>query len=301
MNIEKATHEPFKTELFAPIIKETKGNYLAVLSDTSMDRDGERVGKSAFQNSDILSGYTAGLIDHENKVLNQVCCWENKRIVEIDGHTALVAEPKFFLSNPNAAAIKGMLDEGAEIGISIGAIVKEYEDQKVSGKSVRTFTQLELLEASFVAIPSNKHGRAMAVAKSYKTNEANKVEKEFTQKDVDSAIEKSVVEKQLDFEKKLELKDVEISELSKKLADSEKAASDKEDEKKKKEKEDEEAKKATDKKMADAEKALETEKKLSIEKQKFADEGNNGEEVNNEEVAAKAYSEGKLPFVRIGN
>jgi hypothetical protein len=297
MNINKATHEPFNTELFAPIIKETKGNYLAVLSDTSMDRDGERVGKSAFQNSDILSGYTAGLIDHENKVLNQVCCWENKRIVDIDGHTALVAEPKFFLSNPNAAAIKGMLDEGAEIGISIGAIVKQYEDQKVSGKSIRTFTELELLEASFVAIPSNKHGRAMAVAKSYKTNEANKVEKEFTQKDVDSAIEKSIVEKQADFEKKLELKDVEISELSKKLADSEKAASDKEDEKKK---EDEKAKEDAAKKLLESEKALETEKKLSLEKQKFADEGNNGEKGNTEEEAAKAYSEGKLQFVRIG-
>jgi len=297
MNIDKATHEPFNTELFAPVIKSTEGKYIAVLSDTSVDRDGERVGKSALLGIDIENEYTAGLIDHENKVLNQVCCWINKKIVEIDGHTVLTAEPKFFDSNPNAKIIRGMLDDGAQMGISIGAIVKQYEDQKVNSKSIRTFTELELLEASFVAIPSNKHGRAMAVAKSYKTNEANKVEKEFTQKDVDSAIEKSIVEKQADFEKKLELKDTEISDLSKKLTDSEKAASDKEDEKKK----EEDAKKEAEKKLEAAEKALETEKKLSLEKQKFIEEGNNGSEGNDEEAAAKAYSEGKLPFVRIGN
>lgn len=297
MKTTKATHEPFKTELFAPIMKESEGNYIAVLSDTSVDRDGERVGKSALQNSELLSGYTAGLIDHENKVLNQVCSWENKRIVDIDGHTALVAEPKFFLSNPNAKAIKGMLDEGAEIGISIGAIVKNYEDQKVSGKSVRTFTEMELLEASFVAIPSNKHGRAMAVAKSFNPK-VKQMEQEFTQKDVDSAVEKKVEEAtkalEVDFKKQLESKDSEISELSKSLEESQKACDEKEDEKKAAE----DAKAEAEKKLEESQKALDEQKKKSLEKQKFADEGNNGD-VPTEEQAAKAYSEGKLPFMRI--
>ncbi len=295
MKTTKATHEPYNVDLFAPIMKETEGNYIAVLSDTSIDRDGERVGKSALQKAEMKGGYTAGLLDHENKVLNQVCSWVNKRIVDIEGHTALVAEPKFFKSNPNAKIIKGMLDEGAEIGISIGAIVKDWKDDKVMGKSIRTFTELELLEASFVAIPANKHGRAMAVVKSYKFMEDKSMsEEKFTQKDVDSALEKKVSEIETDFTKKLESKDNEISELSKKLKDAEKSYSEKEVEKNKAEKSVVEA----EKKLEDTEKALSEFKKASLEKQKFADEGNNGEEEEqSEEDVDKAFSEGKLPIM----
>lgn len=285
----KATHEPYNTELFAPVMKEASGNYIAVLSDTSVDRDEERVGKSALLKIKNNFGYVAGLIDHENKVLNQVCEWVNKRITDIDGHTALVAEPKFFLSNPNAKVIKGMLDEGAQIGISIGAIVKEYEDQKVNNKSIRTFTDLELLEASFVAIPSNRHGRAMAVAKSFKTSNKKMSEEKYTQEDVDSAVlekTKSFKTEVSDLNKQLESKSLEVTKLKKDL-----------------EAKDEEVKEVnekleeTNKKLEETKESLEKAKKVAIDKQKFAESTHKLVEMSDEDVN-KAFSEGKLPISR---
>ena len=114
--------------------------------------------------------FLAALMDHENKILNQVGEWVNRRVEVVDGHTTLLAEPRFFKSNPNAMIIEGMLKEGAKMGVSIGAIVKNKEHRDIMGKSRTVFTDLELVEASFVAIPSNRHAHALAVAKSYQKN-----------------------------------------------------------------------------------------------------------------------------------
>ena len=202
--IQKVTHE--KIDLWMPMVK-GEGNYIATLSDDSIDRDDEIVGKSALQKIMNSDGYTAALMDHQNKVLSQVGEWTNKRIEVVDGHNVLVAEPKFYLSNPNAQIIKGMLDEGAKIGVSIGAIVKSSERQKINGKEYRVFTDIELLEASFCAIPANRHGQAMAMAKMFgerkhveevKMEEVSQevlVEKTFTQKEFDETTNKFIVEK----------------------------------------------------------------------------------------------------------
>jgi DNA repair exonuclease SbcCD ATPase subunit len=116
----------------------------------------------------------------------------------IDGHSAFVAEPKFYKSSPKAKFIQGLLDDGAECGISIGAIVKSTEVEKINNQDVTVYTDIELLEASFVAIPSNRHGAAMAVAKSFNNKmEASKMDEEM-QKDFESkieALEKSITEK----------------------------------------------------------------------------------------------------------
>ena len=194
---EKATHESI--HLWAPVIKGNDGKYIAVLSDDSVDRDDEIVSKAALQQVMAHDGYTAILLNHKNDVLLQIGEWTNKRLEVINGHTAYVAEPKFYLSNPNAQIIKGCLDEGAQYGISIGAIVKNSEYVDKGGKKYKSFTELELLEASFVAIPSNRHGMAMAVAKMYneahteekKMTEETIVEKTFTQKDIDEVTTKA--------------------------------------------------------------------------------------------------------------
>lgn len=277
MKTEKATHEPYNIELFAPIIKESNSKYIAVLSDTSIDRDEERVGKSALIKIANGGGYIAGLIDHDNKVLNQVAQWTNIQIKDIDGHTALVAEPKFFESNPNAKIIKGMLDEGAQIGISIGAIVKDYEEQKVNEKMYKTFTDLELVEASFVAIPSNRHGRIMAVAKSFKKKV--EVKMEFTQKDIDSAVEVKSVE----LNKIISEKDNEILNLNKTVKSLEEEKESIVEEKTKIEE--------SNKKLQEE---LEASKKVALEKQKFTEEGETPKEDLN-----KSFDEGKIPILRI--
>ncbi len=183
-----------KIELWQPLIKvhrDGKVIYEAVLSDDSTDRDEEIVGKEAFPAMAESHVFTVGLIDHENKVFNQVCEWTNKRIEKRGGHTALIAEPKFFLSNPKAQQLKGMLDEGASIGISIGAIVKDSEMRKVGGSEKRVFTNLELLEASFVAVPANAHARITAVAKIFGNKEEKTMsEKIYSEKEFKDATEK---------------------------------------------------------------------------------------------------------------
>jgi len=283
--MEKATHEGFRTELFVPIISDTKGKYIAVLSDDSVDRDDERISSDCIERLGSGNEYLAALCNHKNDIFMQVAEWTNKRIERIGSNIALIAEPKFYKSNPNAKIIQGMLNEGAKMGISICATVNKYDE--IDG--MRVYTDLELLEASFVAIPSNRHGRAMAVAKSFKNKkEAKKVEKKFTKEDVDSAIETTADELRKGHTDEIAKKDGELSkfkeEMEKKVDDLEKS-----NEAIKSEKAD------VEKKLEEAEKALEVEKKASLEKQKFAEQG--GEEEPTAEDTEKSMADGKVPIM----
>ena len=300
--IEKSTHVPYRVEMFAPVMKTAGGDYIAVLSDDSLDRDDEMVGKKALTGMGNNFGYVAALLDHENKVMNHVAKWVNPRIVDVDGHNALIAEPKFFMSNPNAAAIKGMLDEGAELGISIGAIVKDFDTVKFMDKSVKSYTDLELVEASFVGIGSNKFARCLAIAKKAnitldKLRTINKREDKkmsdltYTQKDLDDA--------KVELTKQLSVKDAEITKLKaeldtvpalkKELEDAKKACDDKT-----KEKEDEE------KKRKAAEDELVETKKLAVEKMKAAGFDEFGKPVAEDLTAIeKSLKDGKIPIARM--
>jgi hypothetical protein len=214
-----------KIELFQPLIKIDKGGkvtYEAVLSDDSTDRDDEIVGSKALKKIEQDNNFIVGLIDHENKVFNQVCEWTNKRCERRKGHTAFIAEPKFFLSNPKAQVLKGMLDEGASFGVSIGAIVKDYEMKEVDGSEKRVFTNLEVVEASFVAVPANSHARIMAVAKMFGNKEAKKMsdktysEKEFKEvADKVKGLEKDISESKENLDKAIKEKEA----LDKQVAD----------------------------------------------------------------------------------
>lgn len=217
--VQKSTHQDIIT-MFQPLVKDASGKYLAVLTSDSLDRDGEIVGKSAqlsIMNSD---GYTAMLFDHENKAMHQVGEWIDKRIVDIEGASALVAEPKWFLSNPNAKVLKGMLDEGAKMGVSIGAIPKDYKMEKINGRETRVYTDVELVEASIVAVPSNRHGMISAIAKKaklYKKTVGEPMEIEELQKQFDTAVsEKEELSKKLeDTSKALEDSKLEAAEVQK--------------------------------------------------------------------------------------
>ncbi len=288
MKIEKGTHNGYRTDLFMPILKTAEGKYIAVLSDDSPDRDDEIVSASCIRKMAADDNYLAGLLNHDNDILNLVCEWINKRVVEIEGHTALVAEPKFYKSNPKAKIIMGMLDEGAKPGISIGAIVKDYDEDEIGR---RRFQELETVDGSFVGIPSNRHGRAMAVAKSYnfkessKKQEGNQMEKEYTQKDVDSAVQKKVDEMKIDSDKQMATKDAEVADLKKKIEDSGKEVT--------------EAKKSVEdltSSLDESKAELEKTKKAALEKQKFADQGGEPNEANID--VEKEFSAGKLPIMR---
>lgn len=293
--IEKGTHAGYKTQLFMPVMKSAEGKYIAVLSDDSTDRDEEFVSKSCIHEMAKDNEYLAAMCNHDNDIFMMVADWRRKRVEEIDGHTALIAEPHFYKSNPKAKIIMGMLDEGAKPGISIGAIVKDYDE--VNGK--RMYTELEIVEASFVGIPSNRHGRAMAVAKGFnkaitiKAEEGgNKMEKEFTQKDIDSAIEKKVEEMKAETNKKLEEKDSEIVKIKEELSTAKKESE--ENLEKMKVEEEKKIEEITLKHKEELEKA----KKVALEKQNFTSKGGDNEN-NDVEDVEKEFKAGKIPVMRI--
>lgn len=228
-----------KIHLMKILYKNTDTNkYEAVLSDDSIDRDNEIVGKKALEKSCLSDSYLPILMDHENKVLNQLGEWTNKRIEFRKGHNSFVAEPKFYESNPNALIIKGMLDEGAKIGISIGAMVNDYEEVERENKTYKQYTDIEIVEASFVGVPSNRNGVAQAVAKAY--NKAiknlngvdNMTEEVIKKADFDSKVEElEKVNKSLEeVNKNLESKDAEIESLKKELEETKACGSKKEKE-----------------------------------------------------------------------
>lgn len=276
------------TKLWMPVIKNpNNGSYLAVLSDTSLDRDEEAMSKELIY-SWASNNSVKALVNHDNKMQSWVGGWRNLKACEKNGHYALFAEPWFFSekANPLAAQVQKMVDEALEhgecAGISVGAIIHDSEIRKINNKDVRVFTKGELIEATWVPVQSNRNASFGHVAKDFDTSEIFKqeeikVEKEFTQKDLDSAVEKKVEEMKLELSKQLELKMAELEEVQK--VNSELNI--------------EKAKIAE--KVAELEASLEKEKKLGLEKQKFANQ--NAEEVSSENVE-KSLQEGKLPVMR---
>jgi len=161
-------------KFFAPIVK--RGAKIeAILSDTSIDRDNEIIGKD-FLVSAAKRGSLPALMDHENKAMNLIAEWTNLRVEkrEVNGeeHHALIAEPRFFLSNPNAKIIHDMIrKDNAPVGISITAIPEETDSVEINGVTHKRFVNGEMLSADFVGIPSNRHAAAFAIAKSFSIDE----------------------------------------------------------------------------------------------------------------------------------
>ena len=87
--MDKSTHE--RIELWQPVIKTSNGKYIAVLSDDSLDRDDEIVGKQALKGIMDNDGYTAMLLNHKNDVMGQIGEWVNKRI-ETTGNIQLLLQ-----------------------------------------------------------------------------------------------------------------------------------------------------------------------------------------------------------------
>jgi HK97 family phage prohead protease len=145
-----------KRQLLIPISKSKKG-YRGILSASSIDRDNEIIGKSLLWKWSNLE-FLPILADHQNDLDNYLGFWKSKRFVEHEGLCGLEVEPQFFSSkaNPKAQRVKAMLDEGAQVGLSIGAIPKDHIEKTVDGKEYIEWTDAELLEGSFTPIPSNR-------------------------------------------------------------------------------------------------------------------------------------------------
>jgi hypothetical protein len=205
--------EEDKRNIWIPIKKNYETNeYRAILSDTSIDRDGERMSKSLLQKwANSPNKFIPMLMDHKNEIMNMVGQWSDPVLVENGDSSALMMKPKWFLSNPNAQILKGMLDEGAELGLSIGAIPKSSKVVKsADDTSIREWTDAELLEASLTPIGSNRNS-FINIAKSFGINENNTMAEELLHKN------EELQEETLEEEVLEEASDSEDSELEKGL------------------------------------------------------------------------------------
>jgi archaellum component FlaC len=281
-----------------PVIKNAStGQYLACLSDTSIDRDDEGMSKELIYSWSKYSSIKA-LANHDNKMQSWVGGWKNLSAKEKGRHYALFAEPWFFSkeANPLADQIKKQVDEalekGENPGISVGAIVHDYEMRKVNGEEKRIFTKGELLEATWVPIQSNRNASFGHIAKGfdienlYKNSEEKKMEQEITQKDIDSAVQKKSEELEKEFKEQLDVSKAKVAELEKSLEDSKSEL-----EKSKKSVED------LTKTIEESKTEIEKVKKEALEKQKFADQGGEEGDGETQEDVDKAFSAGKIPIL----
>lgn len=159
-----------KRMLWMPITKDFETNkYRAILSDNSIDRDNERMSVELLRSWASSGQKIPMLMDHKYTTLSMTGEWINPQLIEKDGRAALLYEPRFFKSNPNSAIIQGMLDEGASIGLSIGALPEASRMTKSGDEDILEWTKAELLEGSLTPIGSNRTS-FITVAKSFGLN-----------------------------------------------------------------------------------------------------------------------------------
>lgn len=134
---------------------------VAIATDSSVDRDGESIDPSGW--------------DFNNFLKNPVLLWAHDyrempigKVTDItrDGDRVLF-RPQFAIDeNPKAKIIFDLFKKGFLNAFSVGFVPREWKDsQGPDGRTVRTFTQTELLEISAVPVPANAN--AVVLARSY--------------------------------------------------------------------------------------------------------------------------------------
>lgn len=187
-------------KLWMPITKAADGRFMGILSDSSVDRDGEFMTKELLKEWSKVKSVKA-LVNHENKMEKWVGGWDGFKLVEKGEHVALVAEPWFFSqkANPLAQMVKYQVEEaierGENAGISIGAIPLDSIEKDINGKICRGYTKAELLEGTWVPIQSNRNAQSFgAVAKAFDINMEDTKMTDKIKKDQEEIIEEPVSE-----------------------------------------------------------------------------------------------------------
>lgn len=159
--------EKEQIKMWMPVMKTASGGFLGILSDSSIDRDGEFMTKELLKEWAQTANVKA-LANHENKMEKWVGGWRNLKVVEKGEQAALIGEPWFFSkeANPLAQQIKMQVEEalanGENAGISIGALPKESVQKEIDGKEHKAYTKAELLEGTWVPIQSNRNAMSFA-------------------------------------------------------------------------------------------------------------------------------------------
>jgi len=162
-----------------PISKGLDGEFVGILSDDSIDRDGEFMTKELLQSWAMNKNVLPMLANHENKIEKLVGGWTDKRLISKGKNNALTAKPFFLESNPLGRQTKAMVEEalskGLNVGISIGAIPHETVKKEMDGKEHLGYKSAEIVEATIVPIQSNRNASFTSLAKSFDI-EVNKLE-----------------------------------------------------------------------------------------------------------------------------
>jgi hypothetical protein len=151
------------------------GTVTAVVSDESVDRDGDIIRAQGWQ-LDAFRALPVMLADHDYSIEKAIGRW---RDIRIDG-TQMIATAEYFLNSGNDLAEKAFaLAQRGLAAFSVG--FKTYPEHTVRLESGGSeYRKQELLEISQVAIPANPH--ALAFAKS--------IGPEWEDDDIDEVIEK---------------------------------------------------------------------------------------------------------------
>lgn len=164
-----------RRNLIIPITKEGD-NYRAILSDDSLDRDGE------FMDPKLIQKWASGekslpiLADHENSMKTFLGAWKDRKLVESDdGHLGLSMTPVFFSAdaNPLAPQIKKQIDEAIAMGLQPGVSIGFIPSKGIGTEKGFMHTDAEILEGSFVPVQSNRNAYAY-LAKRFKIGETVK-------------------------------------------------------------------------------------------------------------------------------
>lgn len=128
------------------------GEWEAVLSAPTVDRDGEVIDKGAFEplpESIPIHAYH----DFSDPVGRGQPFYDGDQLKARGGYA----------STPRAQEIRTLVEEGVIANMSVGFMAAEREERD----GIPTVTKAELLEASFVSVPSNREA-AVLLAKSYR-------------------------------------------------------------------------------------------------------------------------------------
>ena len=154
-------------------IEGATGEFSAIASTGAVDRDGEIIEPSAFKatipefmkNPVLVAGHTYSGFSGEATVIGSV--------KEMKAGKDAVRFKAQWASTPLAADYRSLYEEGHMKAFSVGFIPREAETNEVDGKNVRTYTEVELLEISAVAVPSNRQALIDAAAAGNRAARAN--------------------------------------------------------------------------------------------------------------------------------
>lgn len=172
-------------------VKEVDGNKLtAIASTATVDRDGEIIMPSAFaksldtyrKNPVILASHVHRSTDGTPTIIGSANSIEVKDDVLEFSMT--------FANTPLAKEWQSLYDDGHAKAFSVGFIPKDGEMRTVEGKSVWTYTEVELMEISAVGVPSNPD----ALARGIDSKELERLVSELVDRKMDAMAGKMIAD-----------------------------------------------------------------------------------------------------------